>query len=287
MFSYRKPSAFIIHGRNLNISDLPESNPDQLKILMLMESPNYAGTALAQLPGNYFNATISYRKSSRYFHPYGHFEPITAHSSPEEIITAEQVQQGVKVKSQGSLIFISHCETPSNRGAIIQALSRFTNITVKGACGELWKEKYGAKAAFQVASKNESDDELIASHRFYLAFENGICKDYVTEKFFLRISQLMVPVVLRRKILEDVGLPSDSFIAVDDFKSMEQLGAYLNNLRIDDDAYLRYFEWTKRFAKPVMWRSNTLCAICKNIYEKTKITEENIARFYRTEECYQ
>ncbi|EPB77096.1 hypothetical protein ANCCEY_03797 [Ancylostoma ceylanicum] len=143
------------------------------------------------------------------------------------------------------------------------------------------------ETAFQTASKNESDAELIASHRFYLAFENGICKDYVTEKFYLRISQLMVPIVLRRKILEDVGIPPDSFIAVDDFKKLNQLGAYLNHLRSDDSAYLRYFEWTKRFAKPVMWRSNTLCSICKDIYEKRKMIDENIERFYRTEECYQ
>lgn len=49
LFSNREPSAFIIHGRNLNTSDLPEAHPNQLKILMLMESPNYAGAALAQV----------------------------------------------------------------------------------------------------------------------------------------------------------------------------------------------------------------------------------------------
>lgn len=41
-----------------------------------------------------------------------------------------------------------------------------------------------------------------ASHRFYVAFENSLCKDYVTEKYFLRLSQLLVPVVLKREILE-------------------------------------------------------------------------------------
>ncbi|EYC18520.1 hypothetical protein Y032_0027g1563 [Ancylostoma ceylanicum] len=116
----REASAFIIHGRNLNTSDLPEAHSDQLKILLLMESPNYAGTALAQLPKNYFNASISYRKDSRYFHPYGYFEPITSHSPLGEIISAEQVQEAVRMRSRGCLIFISHCETPSDRGAIIQ-----------------------------------------------------------------------------------------------------------------------------------------------------------------------
>ncbi|KAI6174435.1 Glyco-tran-10-N domain-containing protein [Aphelenchoides besseyi] len=56
----------------------------------------------------------------------------------------------------------------------------------------------------------------IRSHRFYFAFENSICKNYVTEKFF-RIKQLIVPVVLRRSDYRHL-LPDDAFISVDDFE---------------------------------------------------------------------
>ncbi|KIH56066.1 hypothetical protein ANCDUO_13758, partial [Ancylostoma duodenale] len=46
----REPSAFIIHGGNLNISDLPIVRPNQLKILMFMEPPhNAGGSALIEL----------------------------------------------------------------------------------------------------------------------------------------------------------------------------------------------------------------------------------------------
>ncbi len=33
-----------------------------------------------------------------------------------------------------------------------------------------------------------------ASFKFYLAFENALCKDYVTEKFFSRVGHIL-PVV--------------------------------------------------------------------------------------------
>ncbi|KIH57137.1 hypothetical protein ANCDUO_12674 [Ancylostoma duodenale] len=124
-----------------------------------------------------------------------------------------------------------------------------------------------------------------ASHRFYIAFENSICKDYVTEKYFLRMSQLLVPVVFERKIPEDLGLPSDSFIALDDFNSIRELGNYLNKLRYDDYSYSRYFAWTKTFAKPILYRSDALCNICMDIYNQSKMEIRNITQYYVENQC--
>ncbi|VDN30460.1 unnamed protein product [Cylicostephanus goldi] len=44
---------------------------------------------------------------------------------------------------------------------------------------------------------------------------------------------------MKRRIYEDAGLPKDSFIALDDFDSLENLGNYLNTLRENDTEYLR------------------------------------------------
>ncbi|RCN53372.1 hypothetical protein ANCCAN_00435 [Ancylostoma caninum] len=123
------------------------------------------------------------------------------------------------------------------------------------------------------------------SHRFYIAFENSICKEYVTEKYFLRLSQLLVPVVFKRKILEELGLPSDSFIALDDFDSIGELGNYLNKLRSDDHSYSRYFAWTKTFAKPILYRSDVLCEICKDIYNQSEMEIRNISQYYTENQC--
>lgn len=68
-------------------------------------------------------------------------------------------------------------------------------------------DKYGACAdnpykrdACKRASECEKD--LSAMNFFYIAIENTICKDYVTEKYFDRYHLPSVPIVMRRKIYE-------------------------------------------------------------------------------------
>ncbi|KIH67911.1 hypothetical protein ANCDUO_01756 [Ancylostoma duodenale] len=39
---------------------------------------------------DYFNATITYRRDSHYFHPYGHFPPLQAGLPADAIFTEEQ-----------------------------------------------------------------------------------------------------------------------------------------------------------------------------------------------------
>lgn len=69
---------------------------------------------------------------------------------------------------------------------------------------------------------------LIEKHFFYLAFENSVCNDYITEKFW-RIKKLIVPIVLDRAVVENT-IRGDSFIAASDFKTPQQMAEYLNHL---------------------------------------------------------
>lgn len=112
-------------------------------------------------------------------------------------------------------------------------LSQYTEITVGGKCENRWKDTFGSNVTY-LSRSTFTDNELIgttsisyvrttyyelcqqdslsplyfatslfsATHRFYIAFENSACNDYITEKYFLRLSQLLVPVVLNRSILE-------------------------------------------------------------------------------------
>lgn len=79
---------------------------------------------------------------------------------------------------------------------------------------------------------------ISAKHRFYLAFENTICNEYVTEKAFKRLDQLLVPIVLKGSLYKNI-LPENSYIAADDFDSPEDLAKYLKYLESNATAYLR------------------------------------------------
>lgn len=52
------------------------------------------------------------------------------------------------------------------------------------------------------------------------------------------MKKLIVPVVLKRSIVANI-LPNGSYIAVDDFQSVQSLGRYLKKLEGDEEAYLR------------------------------------------------
>ncbi|VDN31848.1 unnamed protein product [Cylicostephanus goldi] len=89
--SNKEPSAFIIHGPNMDIADLPSRRPGTLIILLNMEAPFNAGTGIRMVPPDYFNAVITYRKDAHYYHPYAAFLPLNESNTYKEVITSEQV----------------------------------------------------------------------------------------------------------------------------------------------------------------------------------------------------
>ena len=70
---------------------------------------------------------------------------------------------------------VSHCTTVINREGYVDKLKGYINITQYGRCND---EDCSRK------NGNECFKELAKTHMFYIAFENSICDDYATEKFF-------------------------------------------------------------------------------------------------------
>lgn len=56
-------------------------------------------------------------------------------------------------------------------------------------------------------------------YKYYLAFENSLCRDYVTEKFYKPLLYTTVPVVYGGADYEVAGAPPNSYIDVRKFSS--------------------------------------------------------------------
>ncbi|KAH7697575.1 FUT-3 protein, partial [Aphelenchoides avenae] len=78
--------------------------------------------------------------------------------------------------------------------------------------------------------------------------ENSQCTDYISEKFWTRLHLPLIPIVIRRSLYEKHA-PRNSFIAIDDYETPEDLAGYLKFLVDNRTAYMEYFAW--RNASPM------------------------------------
>ncbi|MDR3466130.1 MAG: glycosyltransferase family 10 [Xanthobacteraceae bacterium] len=83
----------------------------------------------------------------------------------------------------------------------------------------------------------------IGRYKFCLSFENSICDDYVTEKFFDPLLAGTVPVYLGARNVDAFAPADDCYIDVRDFAGPRQLADYLTFLDQNDAAYQRLHAW--------------------------------------------
>jgi hypothetical protein len=75
---------------------------------------------------------------------------------------------------------VSNCITSSRREDYVRKLKEHVSIDIFGGC-----TGFGAKRFCSYEDKKaECYNAFRSEYRFYLSFENSVCKDYVTEKFY-------------------------------------------------------------------------------------------------------
>lgn len=135
--------------------------------------------------------------------------------------------------------FVSNCKTPSRREDYVKELQKHIPVDIYGDCGPL---KCGSQTLFKTNRNIDCYDTLLNnSYKFYLSFENSLCKNYVTEKLwnlYLR-NVNVIPVVLGYDKYSDM-VPKGTFIDVRDFQSPAKLAEYLMLLDKDETLFNKY-----------------------------------------------
>ena len=128
--------------------------------------------------------------------------------------------------------------------------------------------------------KNNSEcwEMVEKNYYFYLSFENSICNDYVTEKFFNAMKRTIIPIVFGGTDYHgSAGAPPHSHInAFNDFKDPKQLALYLQVLMKDQEKYAEYFWWKDSYESindEHVRRIPSFCNLCLQLHEdkQTKI----------------
>ena len=129
----------------------------------------------------------------------------------------------------------SNCNSTSRREVYIARLQKYINVDIYGGCGR------------RVCPKRDCWEHINQNYKFYLAFENSLCKDYITEKVYRTLSLgKMIPIVLGGANYAKL-LPRKSHINIADFKTPEDMSRYLKILDANDTLYNEYFDWQNHY----------------------------------------
>lgn len=109
---------------------------------------------------------------------------------------------------------------------------------------------------------------LERDYKFYLAFENSNCKNYITEKLFDHsLSRTILPIVMGAPRIDyEKYAPHRSFIHVDEFDSPAELAQYLHVLDKNDELYNSYFQW-KGSGQIIADGGQFICELCAKLHD--------------------
>ena len=116
---------------------------------------------------------------------------------------------------------------------------------------------------------------LESSYKFYLAFENSLCQDYLSEKFYNALVHRAVPVVLSGADMS-LRAPPHSFINVEDFNSTSELAAFLTRLAADEERLASYFWWRDYYE--VVVRTTLTLKLLKCLLKKSLLFFRSVVR---------
>ena len=160
-------------------------------------------------------------------------------------------------------------------------LQKYVPVDIYGRCGPLKCKRTGR---FNNA-QDTCNQMLDRDYKFYLAFENCICEDYVTEKLWKALLFHTVPIVMGGYNYSEY-MPSTAYIDVKDYDSPKALAKHLLYFNQTDEAYNAYFDFHRhyRFERSPQWQ----CELCKYLNEaegKVK-TYNNMGDFWsQSKQC--
>jgi alpha-1,3-fucosyltransferase len=284
---FNQSVAVIIHAGNYEERDLPHYRFSYQRFIFLNHEtlPGMSYLPCFSRP-HFYNWTMSHRRDSDVYvgKPYGALRqrknsPVINNlpvklktgerpAKPEDLLTRKYP----KLANRTKLIawFNSHCSTHSQREDYVKQLAELVPVDIYGKCGHLkclpWMDP--------------RCDVLLEKYKFYLALENSLCPDYVTEKFYRALANNVIPIVYGGADYNQYA-PPHSYVNIADFKSPKELAEYLWLLDKNDALYSKYFDWKKNYEvvrKPL----DGWCDLCEKLndpHEPSK-SYDNLAKWW-------
>ena len=178
---------------------------------------------------------------------------------------------------------VSHCRATSKRMQFVQKLKKYVNVDIYGRCGT----NLEGTCNWEWTNQNRTGEnfyclhEIVKRYKFYLAFENSLCEDYLSEKAPQFMNIASVPIIMSNAKVEQY-LPKNSYINVFDFKSIEDLANHILYLDKNFDEYFKYFTWRTKWTVDthLVTRPGVKCDLCDLLYTNYSKTYHNLADWF-------
>lgn len=142
---------------------------NQIWVLYLLESPHHTGTVKHPF---LFNWTATYRRDSVITTPYEKFVFFDNYTGSLPLAPKRNYAEG---KTKLVAWFVSNCNARNGRDKYAKELQKYIDVDIFGDCGSQICPRYEQENCYKL---------LRTTYKFYLAFENSNCKDYITEKLY-------------------------------------------------------------------------------------------------------
>jgi alpha-1,3-fucosyltransferase len=284
--------AIIFHPPDVNVKDLPRHRMvHQRYIFFFFEAHfSYRNYPIFQNPvtnTKFFNWTMTYRRDSDvYDSRYGSIlrwrnqsdamtnqlpATLSPEESPPDPSSLWKFRQHSDVANRTKLVawFVTNCNTPSRREVFFRQVANYIPIDIFGGCGPL-------KC---LPSRSAKCDKLLDDYKFYIAAENNICADYITEKFYRALEIGVVPIVYGGADYAAYA-PPHSYINAADFMSPQALADYLLLLDGNPRLYSKYLDWNKDWEVNKRKRLDGWCRLCEKLNAPTEKDRSNSVKIY-------
>ena len=150
---------------------------------------------------------------------------------------------------------VGNCFSTNSREEYVRELQRHISIDIYGHCGRQ-----------RLKCPHGQELHCLSKYKFYLAFENSHCKDYITEKLWRTYTLGSIPVVRGGGNYTKVA-PPGSYINTEDFKSPKHLADYLLQVSSDEQLYMSYMKWHKTH-KLLLQDGQYWCDLCEALHRR-------------------
>ena len=212
------------------LSPPPRRDEDQVFVLAVRDA--FSRTRSSRDPGvgmkwvDIFNWTMTYRLDSDIVYKYAN---ILERENKTELV-GKNYDKIFNEKVDKAVWFVSHCKTHSMREHYVRKMQLVMGIDIFGGCG--------VPAPCPKRSRNieKCFEDTAMKYKYYIAFENTLVEDYVTEKVFRWYNRDIIIVVRGGSNYSRI-LPPGTFVDAGDFASPVELGKYLKQLAHDKERY--------------------------------------------------